>query len=190
MANNLQNRIYLIHKVEAQKPTSNDKPTKADGNKEKTKAKAPDNGTNNGEENLEESGTIKLLSTASAKRRLANLGFSAVSNTTNTILQGKAFKASFLGDSRKAEKYTKHAQNVSNFVQFTNRTLSTAITAVALKNKALYGIYALSLASDLLSSVVNQAQQISQYNQERDRQIFESKFTQERLVKNVYNRRG
>lgn len=190
MAQNIQGRIELFHTVDTKKPTTNDKPTKPNGNREEEKPTAPENGTNNGEENEEESGLRKLLGSASTQRRVTNLAFNAVSTAVTYQFQQQEFQARFLGDSRKAEKIAMNKQAYVNGIQFANRTISTAITAAALHNPLIYAIYAVSIAGDLVSKFVNYQQATSQYNQEREKAIFESRYLQDRLVKNVYNRRG
>ena len=99
------------------------------------------------------------------------------------------FKQSFIGNSRGAEKIQQQKAAIVSGIQFTNRTLSTAITAAALGNVAVYGVYAMSVITDLLGRLSTQAQMISEYNANRTKELYENKYMRDRLIRDIYNRR-
>ena len=191
MANFIQSRVYLIHKVQPAKPTEPSKPTVPDGNKKETLPSPPDNNTkeSTANENQDEGGVLKLLGSASVQRRLLNLGLGITTQAVTYVMQDMEFKQSFIGNSRGAEKIQQQKAAIVSGIQFTNRTLSTAITAAALNNVAIYGVYAMSVISDVLGRLATQTQMINEYNANRTKELYENKYMRDRLIRDVYNRR-
>lgn len=188
MANFIQSRVYLIHKTQATKPTDDKSPTRPSGDETPVKPKAPSNNASS-LKNSEEEGVLKLLGSASVQRRLLNIGSSVLTNIISHRSQDLEFKYRLAGDNRMSEKLQQDKQKDINIVQQATRGASMAITAVALSNPLILGAYFLSMFTDMANRLFTQNQAIQEYNAKREKELFESQYRRDRLVKTLYNRR-
>ena len=192
MADFIQSRVYLIHKAQAAKPTGDTNPTKSktggDATDQNDKPIAPKTNEKNGEVD-DEAGVKRVVGSASVKRRLTNLALGTALNIGTLILQDMEFQRSYVGNTRGAQKVQQSKQIVTGAVQIATSGISAGITAAALSNPYIIGIWLASEAMQIVNQTFNYFQQVKQYNMERDKEIYESRYTRERLVRDVYNRR-
>ena len=192
MADFIQSKVYLIHQTQAPKPTNDTKPTqpKTGGEitEEQSKPKAPKTNERNGEVD-DEAGVKRVVGSASVKRRLTNLALGTALNIGTLILQDMEFQRSYVGNTRGAQKVQQSKQIATGAVQIATSGISAGITAAALSNPYIIGIWLASEAMQIVNQTFNYFQQVKQYNMERDKEIYESRYTRERLVRDVYNRR-
>lgn len=192
MADFIQSKVYLIHQTQAPKPTNDTKPTqpKTGGEitEEQNKPKAPKNNTNNGEVD-DEAGAKRVVGSVSVKRRLTNLGVNTALSTFTYINQNNEFIQNYVGNSRGAMKIQQRRQFATGLAQLGTSAASTGFTAAALGNPAIIAIYAVGQVMELANRTLIYFQEMKQYNMERDKELYESRYTRDRLVRNVYNRR-
>jgi hypothetical protein len=192
MADFIQSRVYLIHKAQAAKPTGDTNPTKpktgGDATDQNDKPIAPKTNEKNGEVD-DEAGVKRVVGSASVKRRLTNLALGTALNIGTLILQDMEFQRSYVGNTRGAQKVQQSKQIATGAVQIATSGISAGITAAALSNPYIIGIWLASEAMQIVNQTFNYFQQVKQYNMERDKEIYESRYTRERLVRDVYNRR-
>lgn len=192
MADFIQSKVYLIHQTQAPKPTNDTKPTqpKTGGEitEEQSKPKAPQNNTNNGEVD-DEAGAKRVVGSVSVKRRLTNLGVNTALSAATYVFQEQEFKQNYIGNSRGAMKIQQKKQIVAGTAQIVTSAASAGFTAAALGNPYILAIYAVGQVVELSNRVLTYVQELKQYNMERDKEIYESRYTRDRLVRDVYNRR-
>ena len=192
MADFIQSRVYLIHQAQAPKPTNDTKPTKSktggEITEEQSKPKAPKTNEKNGEVD-DEAGVKRVVGSASVKRRLTNLALGTALNIGTFVLQDIEFQRSYVGNTRGAQKVQQAKQIATGAVQIATSGISAGITAAALSNPYIIGIWLASEAMQIVNQTFNYFQQVKQYNMERDKEIYESRYTRDRLVRDVYNRR-
>lgn len=192
MADFIQSKVYLIHQTQAPKPTNDTKPTKSKIGGEATEAnekpKAPKTNERNGEVD-DEAGVKRVVGSASVKRRLTNLALGTALNIGTLVLQDMEFQRSYVGNTRGAQKVQQAKQIATGAVQIATSGISAGITAAALSNPYIIGIWLASEAMQIVNQTFNYFQQVKQYNMERDKEIYESRYTRDRLVRDVYNRR-
>ena len=192
MADFIQSKVYLIHQTQAPKPTNDTKPTqpKTGGEitEEQNKPKAPNNNANNGEAD-DEAGAKRVVGSVSVKRRLTNLGVNTALSTFTYINQNNEFIQNYVGNSRGAMKLQQRKQIVAGIAQLGTSAASAGFTAAALSNPYIIAIYAVGQVVELSNRVLTYVQELKHYNMERDKEIYESRYTRDRLVRDVYNRR-
>ena len=110
-------------------------------------------------------------------------------NIGTLVLQDMEFQRSYVGNTRGAQKVQQSKQIATGAVQIATSGISAGITAAALSNPYIIGIWLASEAMQIVNQTFNYFQQVKQYNMERDKEIYESRYTRERLVRDVYNRR-
>ena len=192
MADFIQSKVYLIHQTQAPKPTNDTKPTQpktgGEANEANEKPIAPKTNERNGEVD-DEAGVKRVVGSASVKRRLTNLALGTALNIGTLVLQDMEFQRSYVGNTRGAQKVQQSKQIATGAVQIATSGISAGITAAALSNPYIIGIWLASEAMQIVNQTFNYFQQVKQYNMERDKEIYESRYTRERLVRDVYNRR-
>lgn len=190
MADFIQSRVYLIHSVQQPKPTENGKETKPKPNNEDggtSKPKAPS--TNKPNEKSIQEEVERVVGGVSVARRSINIGMQVVSNVATLHFQDAEFKQQFMGDSRGAEIIRQQKNFAVGVVQIATSGASSALTAFALGNPLIIALWAGSQALNLINTMQNVKQQMDQYNQTTNRDMFNSRYSQDRLYRNVYNRR-
>lgn len=190
MADFIQSKVYLIHRVEPAKPTTPQSPTKplppnADG----TPQKATTPPTDTEIEKKTRDGVERIMGKVSLQRRIMNTTLQTAAKVANTMYDRASFNEQFIGNTRGAAIIQNYKEQTNKAIQFTTSLAGATITTVALGNPAIAGVW---LAGQLINATmdfVNKSIQIEQYNRELTKTLYESQYTRDRLAINTYNRR-
>jgi len=182
MSQFIQSEIRLIHTVAEPTPTEPVKPTEP---------KVDDDGeTKKVDDTNKDASVGKKLLNASVVRRAANLVMKTAESQVNRWFDNRIYAQSFVGNSRGARKI-QNEKAIFNAVYTQSKALvGGSVTAYFIggaKGTAILGLQALNLTQNYLSEYANFQVQVQRYNDMRDKELFTSRYSRDRL--NWFNRR-
>ena len=186
MAEHIQGELVLKHIVETSKPTKKEKPTEAeliddeDTGKESPKV----------DNESKDSKRVKGIINASVARRTANLVLKTGEGIINRNFDRRIYAQNFIGNSRGAGKIQNQKAQVNNVTSRVKAFSGAGVTALAIGGYAGVAIFGIQILDTIASSInesLNFKLQLEQYNMNRDKDIFSTRYGRDRL--NYYNRR-
>lgn len=183
MADHIQAQIDIVHHIADTNPTDSSNPTQSKEIDNVTEQKKT---IGRGEDNKD---FIDWVTSTSVKRRVANTIMDAGQFAINYQIDKKMFQQTLYGNTRGANLLQNQKTNLNAWGNTAKSLVGGIITAVATENPLLFGIIATQQAVRYAQNFIQYKQQISQYNMQREKAIYESQFNKDRLVQGSYNRR-
>lgn len=183
MADHIQAQIDLVHHIADAKPTDSSNPTEPKEDENITEQKKA---IGRGEDGK---GVLDLIRTTSVYRRVANTTADTIQFVINYQIDKKMFQQTLYGNTRGANLLQNKKSNLNAWGNTAKSLVGGIITAGALQNPALFGIVVTQQMMKYGQNYIQYRQQISQYNMQREKTLYEAQFNKDRLVYGSYNRR-
>lgn len=183
MSQYIQSKIELFHTFEEQKPTETKDETEVKANPE-------DVGFNEKKGTFEARGIEKKLGTTAMRRRIVNVVAQTTEQAVSRYYDERIFRSSLAGDRRSMIKNQETQAKLKGSINTARGFVGAGITSIALSNVHIMTIF---LAGEVVSRgqmFSSQTQQLNHYNILRDKEMFEARKRQDRLIVGTFNRRG
>ena len=189
MANHIQSTVRLIHSVQQPKPTKDNKPTTANAGVDANKTTTPNIKPEKTSEEEVKDGVERIVGITSMKRRAFNIAAKEVVAFVNRQYDKNIFTKNLMGNTRGANKTQQSKQIHNSVAQLATSGGGAVITSVALTNPYIALIWLGGQALEMGNKLLSFQQDVFQYQVNREKDIFESAMSNQRLNQGMYRRR-